>query len=213
METMIPPIRVLLADDHPTLRAGVRAVLEAAGDLLVVGEVDHGDLIVSRCLETQADVLLLDIEMPGPGPLPIVAALHTDCPAVKVVVLSAHDEEVYARSLLAAGVAGYVRKDEPAESILDAVHTAARGGIWLSRPIAEALGWSAEGLPAPALALTEREQAVLRLLVEGHSNREISQALGVSEQLIERPIHEIFVKLGVTSRVMAAVKAVREGLV
>ncbi len=90
METTMPPIRVLLADDHPTLRAGVRAALEAAGDLLVVGEVDHGDLIVSRCLETHTDVLLLDIQMPGPGPLPIVAALHTDCPALKVVVLSAH---------------------------------------------------------------------------------------------------------------------------
>jgi DNA-binding NarL/FixJ family response regulator len=211
MQTMIAPIRVLLADDHPTLRAGVRAVLEAAGDLVVVGEVDHGDLIVPRCLETQADVLLLDIDMPGPGPLPIVAALHTACPALKVVVLSAHDEEVYVRSLLAAGVAGYVRKDEPAEAIVDAVHSAARGGTWLSRPIAERLGRATEG--APALALTERELAVLRLLVEGRSNREISQALGVSEQLIERRIHEIFVKLGVTSRVMAAVKAVREGLV
>jgi len=213
METMMPPIRVLLADDHPTLRAGVRAALEAAGDLVVVGEVDHGDLIVSRCLETQTDVLLLDIEMPGPGPLPIVAALHTDCPALKVVILSAHDEEVYVRSLLAAGVGGYVRKDEPAEAIVDAVRTAARGGTWLSRPIAERLGWSAEGPPAPVPALTEREQAVLRLLVEGRSNREMSQALGVSEQLIERRLHEIFVKLGVTSRVMAAVKAVREGLV
>ena len=213
METMIPPIRVLLADDHPTLRAGVRAALEAAGDLVVVGEVDHGDLVVPRCLETQTDVLLLDIEMPGPGPLPIVATLHTDCPALKVVVLSAHDEEVYVRSLLAAGVAGYVRKDEPAEAIVDAVHTAARGGTWLSRPIAEALGRSAEGPPLPALMLTEREQVVLRLLVEGRSNREMSQALGISEQLIERRIHEIFVKLGVTSRVMAAVKAVREGLV
>src|SRR6266540_3633008 len=191
METMIAPIRVLLADDHPTLRAGVRAALEAAGDLLVVGEVDHGDLVVPRGLETQTDVLLLDIEMPGPGPLPIVAALHTHCPALKVVVLSAHDEEVYVRSLLAAGAAGYVRKDEPAEAIVDAVRTAARGGTWLSRSIAEAL----------------------RLLVEGRSNREISQALGVSEQLIERRIHEIFVKLGVTSRVMAAVRAVREGLV
>jgi len=210
---MIPPIRVLLADDHPTLRAGVRAVLEAAGDLVVVGEVDHGDLIVSRCLETQTDVLLLDIEMPGPGPLPIVAALHTDCPALKVVVLSAHDEEVYARSLLTAGVAGYVRKDEPAEAIVDAVHTAAKGGTWLSRPIAERLGWSVEALPPPVPALTEREQAVLRLLVEGRSNREISQALGVSEKMIERRVSEICAKLGVTSRVMAAVKAVREGLV
>ncbi len=210
---MIAPIRVLLADDHPTLRAGVRAALEAAGDLLVVGEVDHGDLVVPRGLETQTDVLLLDIEMPGPGPLPIVAALHTHCPALKVVVLSAHDEEVYVRSLLAAGAAGYVRKDEPAEAIVDAVRTAARGGTWLSRSIAEALGQPTEGPPPPAPALTEREQAVLRLLVEGRSNREISQALGVSEQLIERRIHEIFVKLGVTSRVMAAVRAVREGLV
>jgi DNA-binding NarL/FixJ family response regulator len=210
---MVPPIRVLLADDHPTLRAGVRTVLEAAGDLLVVGEVDHGDLIVSRCLETQADVLLLDIEMPGPGPLPIVAALHTDCPALKIVVLSAHDEEVYVRSLLAAGVAGYVRKDEPAEAIVDAVHTAARGGTWLSRPIAERLGWSAERPPAPALVLTEPEQAVLRLLVEGYSNREIGMALDVSEKMIERRVSEICAKLGVTSRVMAAVKAVREGLV
>jgi len=179
----------------------------------VVAEVDHGDLIVSRCLETQTDVLLLDIEMPGPGPLPIVAALHTDCPALKIVVLSAHDEEVYARSLLAAGVAGYVRKDEPAESIVDAVHTAARGGTWLSRAIAERLGWSAEGPPAPELVLTEREQAVLRLLVEGYSNREIGMALDVSEKMIERRVSEICAKLGVRSRVMAAVKAVREGLV
>lgn len=203
-------IRVLIADDHPTMRAGVRAALEAALDLAVVGEVAHGDLVVPGCQEMQADVLLLDIEMPGPGPLAIVAQACPALPALKVVILTAHDEAAYIRPLVAAGVAGYVRKDEPAAAIVDAIRIAAAGGTWLSRPVAQRLAASES---APPAALTDREQAVLRLLVEGQTNREIAAVLDVSEQLIERRVHAICEKLGVTSRVAAAVHAVRVGLV
>jgi CheY-like chemotaxis protein len=101
-----PPIRIVLADDHPLLRSGVRAALETNGDLVVVGEVDNGHQIASRCRETLPDVLLLDLQMPGPGPLAIIAELRTFFPTMPILVLTAHTDRAHVRAMLAAGRSG-----------------------------------------------------------------------------------------------------------
>src|SRR6266542_3690251 len=133
------PTRILLADDHPLMRAGLRTALESIDDLLVVGEADRGDTLPQHCRALRPDVLLLDLQMPGPGPTITVAELRAVCPALKILVLSAHDGDAYVRGMLAAGVAGYVCKDEDTDAIVTAIRTVACGGTWFSRPIAAKL--------------------------------------------------------------------------
>ncbi len=207
------PIRIVLADDHPLLRSGVRAALEANDDLIVVGEADDGYQVVSWCRETSPDVLLLDLQMPGPGPLAIITDLQTHCPTIPVLVLTAHSDLAHVRGMLAAGVAGYVLKEEPAEALATAVRVVVSGGTWLSRSIAATLGQATSVPPSEAITLSDPARTILRLLAEGQSNREIGHMLGVSEKSIERRVSAICAQLGVTTRVAAAVRAVREGLI
>lgn len=210
---MHAPIRIVLADDHPLLRSGVRAALEANSDLAVVGEVDDGYHVVPCCRETSPDVLLLDLQMPGPGPVAIIAELRTHCPTIPILVLTAYADLAHVRGMLAAGVAGYILKEESAEAVATAVRVVVSGGTWLSRSIAETLGQGTSELPSEAINLSDPVRALLRLLAEGRSNREIGHTLGVSEKSIERRVSETCAKLGVTTRVAAAVHAVREGLI
>jgi DNA-binding NarL/FixJ family response regulator len=192
--------------------------LLAEADLLLVGEAVDGSEAKRLSQELLPDVLLLDLNMPGPPASEIVAFMREHCPAVKVLVLTAYDEDAYIQSLLVAGVAGYMLKDEVPESIVRAIHTVVQGGAWFSRPVAEKLvDWKigqATQPPAPPPAnLTDRELAVLQLVVDGHTNQEIGLALGISDKTVEKHLREVFTKLGVASRVAAAVYAVREGLV
>lgn len=210
---MNTPTRILLADDHPMMRTGLRTVLDSAGDLLVVGEADRGDRLPQQCCELRPDVLLLDLHMPGPGAATTVAELQAACPALKILVLSAHDSDAYVRGMMEAGVAGYVCKDEDTDAIITAIRTVACGGAWFSQPIADKLAQWASGEQPRVLMFSERERTALRLIVAGQSNRQIGQAFGLGEKSIERLVGELCAKLGVHSRVLAAVYAVREGLV
>jgi DNA-binding NarL/FixJ family response regulator len=216
---MTKPIRVLLADDHPLVRAGLRSTLLAEADLLLVGEAVDGNEAKRLSQELLPDVLLLDLNMPGPPASEIVAFMRKHCPAVQVLVLTAYDEDAYIQSLLAAGVAGYMLKDEVPESIVVAIHSVVQGGVWFSRPVAEKLvDWKsvqATQSPSalPSSALTDRELAVLQLVVDGYTNQEIGLSLGISDKTVEKHLREVFTKLGVASRVEAAVYAVRQGLV
>jgi len=212
-QSMRPSIRIVLADDHPLLRSGVRAALEAHGDLVVVGEIDDGHQIVRYCRETMPDVLLLDLQMPGPGPRAIIAELRTYCPKLPILVLTAHADLAHVRGMLAAGVAGYVLKEESAEAVATAVRVVVGGGTWLSRSLAATLAQETSEFPPEAITLSDPARTILRLLAEGRSNREIGQTLGVSEKSIERRVSEICAQLGVPTRVAAAVRAVREGLI
>jgi DNA-binding NarL/FixJ family response regulator len=210
---MSRPTRILLADDHPLMRAGLRTALESIDDLLVVGEVDRGDTLPQHCRELRPDVLLLDLNMPGPGAATTVAELQAACPTLKILVLSAHNGDAYVRGMLAAGVAGYMCKDEDTDAIVAAIRTVACGGAWFSRPIADKLAQWAVGEQPRVVNLSERERIALRLIVAGQSNRQIGQSFGLGEKSIERLVSEICAKLGVHSRVLAAVYAVRNGLV
>ena len=207
-------IRVLLVDDHPVVRSGIRGLLEKVMDIEVVGEASTGEETLQIIKEANPDVLLLDMELPDIQGAQLAQRIQQLYPKVKILVLSAHDDSAYVRELLELGVSGYLMKEEAPEAIVNAVRGVAQGQQgWVSRSIAAQMAsWMQIGKPGN-IKLTAREQEVLRLIVQGKTNRAIALELKISEKTVEKYIQAIFAKLDVASRVEAAVYAVQERLV
>jgi two-component system response regulator DegU len=208
------PIRVVLADDHPVVRGGIRSLLERAADISIVGEASTGGEALRLVEEMSPDILLLDMELPDVKGIEVAQQLRQMGSTVKILVLSAHDDPFYIRELLESGASGYLVKEEAPETIVEAVRGVAHGEQgWVSRRIAaQMVSWIRRD-EASEVKLTPRELEVLRLVVEGKTNQNIGVLLGISEKTVEKYLYSIFTKLEVTSRVEAAVYAVREGLV
>jgi DNA-binding NarL/FixJ family response regulator len=206
-------IRVLLADDHPVVRAGIRNELQAAG-IQVVGEAASGEQALRLVEELQPDVLVLDVEMPGLNGVEVARRLRERHPALPILVLSAYDHAAYVFGLLEAGATGYVLKDEALETIVMAVEGAVKGEMWLSPRVAAKVTKRALGREkATRPALSEREVEVLRLVAAGRTDGEIGQELSIAERTVRYHLRNIYDKLGVKARVEAVAWAVREGLV
>lgn len=208
------PIRVVLADDHPVVRRGIRDMLERVEDISIVGEAANGEEALHLVNQFNPDVLLLDMEMPGLKGMDVAQQLKQSGSKVRILALSAHDDLSYIRELIDSGASGYLVKEEAPETIIDAVRGVARGEQgWVSRRItAQMVSWIRKD-EVSEVKLTPREMEVLRLVVDGKTNQNIGFLLGISEKTVEKYLYSIFNKLGVTSRVEAAVYAVREGLV
>lgn len=191
-------IRVLLADDHALVRAGLRMLLTAEPDLALVGEVATGDAARCLCIEVRPNVLLLDLQMPGPPVTETVSWIHAHCSPTRVVMLTAHREDAWVRGLLDLGVAGYVLKDDTLGAVIQAVRVAAAGGTWLSPAVLPALLHPLA--PTIPEALTPREREVLQLIARGRSNKDLSVALGVGVRTAEFHVKNILAKLGAHSR-------------
>jgi DNA-binding NarL/FixJ family response regulator len=206
-------IRVVLADDHPVAREGLRNVLEKAIDIEVVGTASDGNEALQLVEELEPDVLLLDMEMPSLKGIEVAKQLQAAGSPVRILALSAYDDKEYISGLLGSGAAGYLTKGEVPQTIVEAVRGVARGEQgWVSRQVAAQMAsWTQT--EQGQTSLTEREEQVLKLVVEGKTNQEIGYALGISEKTVEKHLEGIFTKLKVASRVEAAVRAVREGLV
>lgn len=208
------PIRVILVDDHPIVRNGIKGLLEKSSDIHIIGEAENGEAALKLIDSTQADVLLLDMELPDiPGPQVAMQAAKSH-PELKILSLSAHDDSIYVRQLLELGAAGYLMKEEAPEVILDAVRGVAQGQQgWISRGIAAQIsGWMQSDV-MDGSNLTRREQETLALVVDGRTNQAIAAELKISEKTVEKHIKAIFEKLNVGSRVEAAVKAIKHGIV
>ena len=206
------PIRVVLVDDHPVVRAGIRNLLENEHDIVVVGETSEGAEVLSLVKELSPDILLLDMELPGISGTEVARQLQEAEVHVHILALSAYDDKQFIQGLLSSGAAGYLVKDEVPEAIIDAVRGVARGEQgWVSRRIAAQMSSWMKNEGDEHMGLTNREMEVLRGVVAGKTNQEIGLTLGISEKTVEKHLDGIFTKLGVASRVEAAVYAVREG--
>lgn len=180
------PIRVLIADDHSVLRAGLRMLLDAQKDIEVVGEAGDGLEVPRRARELSPDVVVLDLSMPGPRSGHVIRAVLEACPTTRVLILTMHDDAAYLRAALSAGAAGYVVKrvaDSELLSAIRAVH-AGRGFVDLTGTPGLASGPERNDERQP-MNLSRREREVLRLLAQGHSNQEVAEKLSVSVKTVE----------------------------
>lgn len=203
-------IRVLLANDCPLILAGIQATMATETDLIVVAEVTDGAEAQHLAQEFEPDVLLLDLEMPGPAPLEIVTHLRQQCPAMKIIAITDGNNEAAIREVTAAGVAGCLLETEPPEVVVQALRSVAQGGVWFSQRVLATLAQPPAQAQLPPL--TEDELAVLGLMVEGKTDGQIGRALNLSERTVRYRLQNIYDKLGVSTRIEAAVKAVRLGL-
>lgn len=209
---MSKPIRVLLADDHPLVRSGIRATLEDEADIELVAEASDAHEVLELSSETQADVILLDVSMPGPSLIKTVAAIKERCDC-RVLLLTAYDDDAYVRGAIRAGVAGYLLKDEAAEALVDAIRTVHKGNVWFSRSIVEKMyEWRAsEERSAELPELTNRERDVLEAIAQGWNNSRIAESLGLAEQTVRNYASSIYDKLGLHSRAEVIVWARKNG--
>jgi DNA-binding NarL/FixJ family response regulator len=208
------PIRVVICDDHPVVRSGIRLALEKAPDIEVVGEAADGLEALCVVEEVAPDVLVLDIEMPRLTGIEVTRRLREVQQQVQILIMSAHEDEQYIIELLSMGAAGYLTKDEAYNTIINAVRGIARKeGGWLSRRVVACMADRTRKKPSSDINLTNREQQVLQLLVAGKTNQHIADTLFISEKTVEKHMGGMFEKLGVNTRVEAAVWAVRTQLV
>lgn len=210
----MPEIRVLIADDHPIVCKGIRNLLEPAAEITVVGEAHSGAETLELIRTRKPDLVLLDVELTDMSGIDVIRQLHEDKVSVRILGLSSYDDREFISQLLSLGASGYLLKDEIPEQIIEAIRGVARGETgWVSRKVAARLSQLLQKEPDGAGELTRRELDVLRLVVDAKTNGEIGVVLGISEKTVEKHLDTIFRKLGVASRVEAAVLAVRSDLI
>lgn len=200
-------IRVLLADDHPSLRAGLASILNAQPDLEVVAEAGSGREALEKASATQPDVMVVDLRMPDGDGIETIQALRKQTPSVQALVLTTYDNEEDVFNALEAGARGYILKDTTSEEIIDAVRKVYSGVRYLPSAIASRL---ADRMIRPSL--TPRELDVLRLVSRGRSNKEIGAAMFISEETVKSHMKGLFQKLGVHDRAEAVSIALQRGL-
>ena len=191
--------KVLIADDHPVVREGVRRILQGAVEMEVVGEVGRSDEVLEAARRLKPDVVILDIGMPGPGFLEVLEALPAACPGAKALILSAQPEEEYAVRALRGGAVGYLTKGYAPADLIEAVRRVAQGRRYVTAALAEqlALGLVSETGKPPHEKLSNREFEVLRLLAGGLSLKEIAARLVVNPKTVSSFRARVLEKLGV----------------
>jgi DNA-binding NarL/FixJ family response regulator len=209
-------LTILLADDHKMLREGLRVLLDSQPGMRVVGEAANGKEVVDKAGELKPDVVVMDLSMPGLNGLQATELLRSRQPAIKVVVLTAHEDESYLTQLCKAGAAGYVLKRSAGDQLVQAIRMAARGQVYLEPALAgKALARLMTGPSASPettqAQLSEREKEVLSLIAWGYSNKEAADKLKVSVKTVETYRVRIADKLGLRSRTELVKYALRQG--
>jgi DNA-binding NarL/FixJ family response regulator len=218
--TIEPPgtatLRVFLADDHPVVLAGIKALVTADVSLEVVGEAADGRTALRLATELKPDIAILDISMPGLNGVKVAELLRTACPSCRILALTVHEDRGYLRQLLELGIAGYMLKRSAAEDLLRAIRAVAKGGIYLDPAVAG----KAMGVTAPRTTrtdsqetadLSEREIDVLRLTASGHSNKSMASELRIGVKTVETYKARAMEKLGFQTRVELVRYAVSKG--
>jgi len=215
-------IRLILADDHAMVRTGTRELLEQQPDLDIVGEAADGVEAVELAHRLQPDVAVMDVRMPRMSGVEATRRVKTECPDVKILILTAHDDDEYVFALLQAGANGYLMKTADIEELVKAIRTVAAGQSMLAPSIAGkvvAQFTSRKGIPDTSSTshhhsyeeLTDRELDILKLVGRGLSNKQIGKELFISDRTVQAHLSNIFSKLNVNSRTEAVMYAVRKG--
>jgi DNA-binding NarL/FixJ family response regulator len=207
------PIRVLLADDHAVVRKGIREFLEDEPDMTVVGEVSNGHQAVEQALALRPDVVVMDVAMPDLSGVEATRQIRSQAPEVRVLVLSAYDDEPYVFGLLDAGAAGYMLKTAESSEIVRAVRATATGQVALDPAVATRVVARATRTIPISAQLTERELEVLRLAARGLTNKQIGIELSISDRTVQNHLANTYAKLGVASRTEAVTTALERGLI
>ncbi|HEY9374287.1 response regulator transcription factor [Streptomyces sp.] len=204
-------IRILLADDHPVVREGLRGMLAAEPDLDVVGEAPNGPRAEALCAELLPDIVLMDLRMPGGGGVESIRRIRAADLPCRVIVLTTYETDGDILRAVEAGAAGYLLKDLAGGELADAIRAAARGETVLAPSVAARLVDQLRTKPERP-RLSERETAVLRLVAEGCTNAEIGRRLYIGESTVKTHLLRVFGKLGVDDRTAAVTSALRHGL-
>jgi len=210
------PLRIVLADDHATVRHGLKLLIDSQTDMAVVGEAADGDGVLQQAEALKPDIVVVDISMPGMNGLVATRALKRMQPELAIVALTRHEDETYLEELLRAGASGYVLKQSAPIEFVRAIRAVAAGGVYLdpamtSRVADGLLAKTAEVSSQPRSAISERESEVLRLVAVGHSNKEIAALLKISVKTVEVHKTNAMRKLGMTGRVDIVRYAVLQG--
>lgn len=203
--------KIIVADDHPLVRSGVKATLSRAEDVQVVGEAHDGAEALKLIAELKPDLLILDVDMPGMAAEQIVTEARKECPALKVLILTAHDDEASIRRLMRVKLSAYMLKDEAPENLLQAVRAISQGAVWFSQSVAHKM----MGFQEPDDiwgTLTPREKQILTQIAAGKDNQTIASALDLAEQTVRNYASTIYEKIGVATRVEAVVWARDRGI-
>lgn len=209
-------IRVMIVDDHPIVRQGVRSVLANHSDIQVVGEADSAATLFAIVDSLKPDVILLDIRMPGQSGIEVTQRLKRDYPNIRVIILTTYDDDEYLFGALRAGAEGYMLKSASQESLADSIRQVARGERLLSPDLVGKIMREFRNLANDKAraesGLTDQELQVLRMIAAGATNKEIAEKLYWSEVTVKRKVQDILEKMGVANRAQAVAEAGKRGL-
>jgi DNA-binding NarL/FixJ family response regulator len=206
---MAQPISVLIVDDHPVVRQGLRVLLEVQDGIEVAGEADDGDTALTLAASRAPDVILLDLKLPGRDGIAVLTELKARDSTARVLVLTSATDPASASLAMRSGAAGVLYKDVDPDALVRAIRSVHDGHLLLAPGAAGPLVRSASASWGGMDALTSREREVLAELAQGRSNREIARALGVAEKTVKAHVSSVLAKLGVQDRTQAALLAVR----
>jgi DNA-binding NarL/FixJ family response regulator len=207
-------MRLLLADDHPLFRSGVRGLIAELPQHAVVGEARDGEEALRLCRELEPDLLLLDLGLPGMGGIEVATRLRETGSPVRVLVLSAHIDDEYVKQCLQLGVAGYLAKDSTAGELEAALNAVERGALFLSPSVSQRVVRAyLKNVDHASPDLTPRQRDVVRLIAQGHNTKEIAHRLGLSARTVDTHRAQIMERLGIDSVAGLTRYALRAGLV
>jgi DNA-binding NarL/FixJ family response regulator len=202
------PIRILVVDDHPMLREGVVAVIEAESGFEIAGQASNGAEAVETFRKLEPDITLMDLQMPGVGGIEAIQSIRSEFPEARIIVLTTYAGDVQALRALKAGASGYLLKSTLRKDLIDTVRKVHGGRKHIPPEIAEQIAFHAADE-----TLSDRETTIVQLVGAGKANKEIARHLAISEETVKAHLRNIFYKLGVTDRTEAVITAARRGII
>jgi two-component system response regulator NreC len=215
---MKSPVRILIADDHTILRAGIRSLLDMVPEFQVVGEVDNGKDAIHQAGQLKPDVLLSDLSMPKTNGTEAIQRINSRYPGIKILVLTVHKTEEYVHAALKAGANGYILKDDSSDELINAINNIMAGKTYLSPAICNdvVMGYLAdpdkEKISSSLDLLTTREREVMKLIAEGYRNKDVAEYLSISLKTVEKHRSNMMKKLDLHSASSITSYAIKSGL-